>query len=180
VLGLLLAARSQRSVLVIREVRQPCSVASVGLVAMMRVFPGGMVMHLSARSAIRWSLSAVHDFRALTQMVTPRSKALSCIGGSAEHPVRVCRDNLAADLRLCLFVCALEGIRTPNLLIRSYSARSAVQACVGAGRQRAKNEQLDGVGRCRSAMWSDGRMPVTVLRIVRDPRLGTTFVAAGI
>jgi hypothetical protein len=52
-------------------------VASFGLVSMKRVFPEGMVMPLSARSATRWSLSALHGFRALTQMVTPRSKALS-------------------------------------------------------------------------------------------------------
>jgi hypothetical protein len=87
-------------------------VASVGLVATMQVFPGGMVMELSARSAIRWSLSAVHDFRALTHMVTPRSKALSCIGGPREHPARVCRDNLATDLRLC---CARsKGFEPPS------------------------------------------------------------------
>ena len=40
---------------------------------------------------------------------------------------------------------ALEEIRTPNLLIRSYLALSAVLGGVFAGHQRARAEHLDGV-----------------------------------
>jgi hypothetical protein len=40
---------------------------------------------------------------------------------------------------------ALEGIRTPNLLIRSYSARCVVQTSKDAGRLRARCLELDGV-----------------------------------
>ena len=45
---------------------------------------------------------------------------------------------------------ALEGIRTPNLLIRSHCARCGVQTCGGAGRRRATDVQLDGVSGNRS------------------------------
>ena len=57
-------------------------------------------------------------------------------------------------------ICAaLEGIRTPNLLIRSYSARCAVHAREGAGRWRATGVQLDGVANRPASRFPFGAVP---------------------
>ena len=73
----------------------------------------------------RWSLSAVQNLQA--DPARQNSRWTGRLFGLTQ-------EGIARDLLLELRFCALEGIRTPNLLIRSYFARCAVHTCEDAGR----------------------------------------------
>jgi len=87
-----------------------------------------MVMFSRGRiPPLRWSLSAVQNLQA-----DPARQNSRWTGGI----VWATQEGIARDLAPlpAVLLCALEGIRTPNLLIRSYSPRCGVQGCEGAGR----------------------------------------------